>query len=181
MWVFETLMSVSTTDIPVFHSAEFAHLYPQVMLPICQGITTSHRPLPRKRGRVTLRGLYKVPLASENSLQFLGSSNAGIPCLTTIAANQPKDLPTLTTLVLPFPFRYGSHPLAFLISQPRASHTTLVVALFSRVVLLVPINIMILSWAVNNKLIIKVWSWIMCISIPKTTKNNRRYYPKIQW
>jgi hypothetical protein len=25
----------------------------------------SHTPLPRKRGRATLRGLYKVPLASE--------------------------------------------------------------------------------------------------------------------
>jgi hypothetical protein len=80
-------MTVSTTSIPVLHSAEFAHLYPQVMLPICQGIATSHTPLPRRRGRVTLRGLYKVPLASENPLQFIGSSNAGIPCLTAIAAN----------------------------------------------------------------------------------------------
>jgi hypothetical protein len=43
------------------------------------------------------------------------------------------------------PFRKGSPPLFFLISQPRASHTTLVVAIFSRVVLHVPINIMILS------------------------------------
>jgi hypothetical protein len=34
-----------------------------------------------------------------------------------------------------------------------------VVALFSRVVLHVPINIMILSWKVNNKQIVKVGSW----------------------
>jgi hypothetical protein len=46
-------MTVSTADIPVLHSAEVTHIYPQVMLPICQGIMTSHTPLPRKRGRVT--------------------------------------------------------------------------------------------------------------------------------
>jgi hypothetical protein len=31
-------MTVSTADIPVLHSAEVAHLYPQVMLPICQEV-----------------------------------------------------------------------------------------------------------------------------------------------
>jgi hypothetical protein len=31
-------MTVSTTDIPVLHSAEVAHLYPQVVLPICHGV-----------------------------------------------------------------------------------------------------------------------------------------------
>jgi hypothetical protein len=61
-------MTVSTADIPVLHSTEVTYIYPQVMLPICQGIATSHTPLPRKRGTVTLRGLYKVPLASENPL-----------------------------------------------------------------------------------------------------------------
>jgi hypothetical protein len=79
-------MTLSTTDIPVLHSAEVAHLYPQVMLPICQEIATSHTPLPRRRGRVTLRGLYKVPQASGNPLQFLGSSNAGTLRLIAIAA-----------------------------------------------------------------------------------------------
>jgi hypothetical protein len=29
-------MTVSMVDIPVLHSAQVAHLYPQVMLPICQ-------------------------------------------------------------------------------------------------------------------------------------------------
>jgi hypothetical protein len=29
-------MTVSTASIPVLHSVEVAHLYPQVMLPICQ-------------------------------------------------------------------------------------------------------------------------------------------------
>jgi hypothetical protein len=46
-------------------------LYPQVVLPICQGIATSNSSLPRRRGMVALRGLYKVPLASENPLPFL--------------------------------------------------------------------------------------------------------------
>jgi hypothetical protein len=86
-------MTVSTADIPVLHSEDVAHLYTQVMLPICQGITTSHTPLSRKRGRVTLQGLYKVPLASENTLQFLGSSNAGIPRLIAIAAKSTQGPP----------------------------------------------------------------------------------------
>ena len=86
-------MTVSTADIPVLHSVEVAQLYPQVMLPICQGIATSHTPLPRRRGRVTLRGLYKVPLASENRLQFMGRALARIPCLTAIAAKSTREPP----------------------------------------------------------------------------------------
>jgi hypothetical protein len=86
-------MTVSTTDIPVLHSVEVVHLYPQVMLPICQGIVTSHIPLSRRRGRVTLQGLYKVPLASENPLQFIGSSNAGTPRMTAIAAKSSQGPP----------------------------------------------------------------------------------------
>jgi hypothetical protein len=86
-------MTVSMASIPVLHCAEVAHLYPQVMLPICQGIATSHAPLPRRRGRVTLRGLYKVPLASENPLQFLESSNAGTSRLTAIAAKSTQGPP----------------------------------------------------------------------------------------
>ena len=54
--------------------------------PFSTGLIGPHTPLPRKRGRVPLRGLYKVPLALENPLQFLGSSSAGIPCRTAIAA-----------------------------------------------------------------------------------------------
>ena len=38
MWVSEPLMTVSTASIPVLHSAEVAHLYPQAVLPICQGV-----------------------------------------------------------------------------------------------------------------------------------------------
>jgi hypothetical protein len=98
-------MTVSTADIPVLHSAEAAHLYPQVMLPICQGIATSHKPLSRRRGRVTLRGLYKVPLASENPLQFVGSSNAGTPRMIAIAAKSTQGPPHIDhspTALAPF-------------------------------------------------------------------------------
>jgi hypothetical protein len=36
---FEPLLTVSMTDIPVLHSAEGAHLYPQTVLLICQGFS----------------------------------------------------------------------------------------------------------------------------------------------
>jgi hypothetical protein len=71
-------MTVSTADIPVLHFVEVAHLYPQVVLPICQGIVTSHSSPPRRRGKIPLQGLYKVPLASENLLRF-EKGNIGIP------------------------------------------------------------------------------------------------------
>jgi hypothetical protein len=64
-------MTVSMADIPVLHSAEVAHLYPQVVLPICQGTVISYSSLSRRQGKVPLRGLYKVPLASKNPLWFL--------------------------------------------------------------------------------------------------------------
>jgi hypothetical protein len=57
------------------------------------GLVGPHTPLPRKRGRVPLRDLYKVPLASENSLQFMGSSSAGITRLTAIAAKSTQGPP----------------------------------------------------------------------------------------
>jgi hypothetical protein len=36
--VSESLMTVSMADIPVLHFAKIAHLYPQVVLPICHGV-----------------------------------------------------------------------------------------------------------------------------------------------
>jgi hypothetical protein len=93
-------MTVITASISVLHSAEVAHLYPQAVLPICHGVMNpihlyqgSETPLPRKRGRVTLRGIYKVPLASENPLQFIGSSSAEIPRLTAITAKSTQGPP----------------------------------------------------------------------------------------
>jgi hypothetical protein len=34
MWVSELLMTVSTADIPILHSADVAHIYPQAVIPI---------------------------------------------------------------------------------------------------------------------------------------------------
>jgi hypothetical protein len=86
-------MTVSTTDIPVLHFAEVAHLYHKSCYPFATELIRPHTPLPRKQRRVPLRGLYKVPLASENPLQFLGSPNAGIPRLTAIAAKSAREPP----------------------------------------------------------------------------------------
>jgi hypothetical protein len=52
-----------------------------------------HTPLRRKQGKVPLRGLYKIPLASENPLHFLGSFSAGIPRLAAIAAKSTQGPP----------------------------------------------------------------------------------------
>jgi hypothetical protein len=41
------------------------------------GLIGPHTPLLRKRGSVPLRGLYKVPLASKNPLQFLEAPMQG--------------------------------------------------------------------------------------------------------
>jgi hypothetical protein len=38
MWVSELLMTVSTADISVLHFVEIVCLYPQAILPICQGV-----------------------------------------------------------------------------------------------------------------------------------------------
>jgi hypothetical protein len=78
-------------DIPGLHSAVVAHLYPQVMLPICHGVDWTHTSLPRKRGRVPLRGLNKVPLALENTLQRVQYRNP--PVLKAIAAKSTQEPP----------------------------------------------------------------------------------------
>jgi hypothetical protein len=45
------------------------------------GLYGPHTPLPRKRGRVALRGLSKVPLIRENPLRFQEEGSIGIPRL----------------------------------------------------------------------------------------------------
>jgi hypothetical protein len=49
------------------------------------------------------RGLYKVPLASENPLQFMGRALARIPRLTTIAAKSTRETSLHATPLLPLP------------------------------------------------------------------------------
>jgi hypothetical protein len=86
-------MTVSTASIPVLHFSELAHLYPQVVLPIFHGVDRTPYTSTKEERHGSLQGLYKVPLASENPLQFLGSSSAGIPHLTAIAAKSTQGPP----------------------------------------------------------------------------------------
>jgi hypothetical protein len=124
-------MTASTASIPILHSTEVVPCTHKSCYPNCS--------------RVTLQGLYKVPVASENPLQFLGSAMLESPVCPPSRQNQPENLPTRLLPYCPCPFRVGSPPLAFLISQPRASHSTLVVAHVSQVKLHVPFNIIVLS------------------------------------
>jgi hypothetical protein len=86
-------MTVSTADIPVLQSANVAHLYPQVVLPICHGVDqTPYTSTKEARQGTTMR-----PLQSSTSFRkpatVLGSSNAGIPRLTAIAAKSTQGPP----------------------------------------------------------------------------------------
>jgi hypothetical protein len=86
-------MTVSTASITVLHSTEVAHLYPQVVLPICHGVDqTPYTSTKEARQGTTTRPL-QSSLASENPLQFMGSSSAGIPRLTAIAAKSTQGPP----------------------------------------------------------------------------------------
>jgi hypothetical protein len=84
-------MTVSTASIPVLHSAEVTHLYPQVLLPICHGVDrTSYTSTKEARQGTTTR-----PLQSSTGFRkpATGSSNAGIPRLTAIAARSTQGPP----------------------------------------------------------------------------------------
>jgi hypothetical protein len=63
MWGYEPLMTVSTADISVLHSAEVAHLYPQVMLPICHGVDQ----IPYTSTKEERQGTTTTPLQSSTS------------------------------------------------------------------------------------------------------------------
>jgi hypothetical protein len=98
-------MIVSVSDIPVLHSTEVAHLYPQVVLPIFQGISTSHSSLPRRQGRVAQQGLSKVPLVQENPLRIQEEGSIEIPRLESQAV-RPENQPILCNNASPLaPFR----------------------------------------------------------------------------
>jgi hypothetical protein len=88
-------MTVSSASIPVLHSTEVVPCTHKSCYPSVTGLYGPHTPLPRKRGRATLRGLYKVPLAFENPLQFMGRALARIPRLTAIAAKSTREPPCM--------------------------------------------------------------------------------------
>jgi hypothetical protein len=94
-------MTVSSASIPVLHSAEVVPCTHKSCYPSATRLYEPHTPLSRKLGRVTLRGLYKVPLASENPLQFMGRAITGTPRLTAIAAKSTQEPPCMPTPLLP--------------------------------------------------------------------------------
>jgi hypothetical protein len=74
-------MTTSTADIPVLHSKEVVHLYPQVMLPICHGVVrATYTSTNEARQDNTTR-----PLQSSTSFRKPAAvseeSNIGIPRL----------------------------------------------------------------------------------------------------
>jgi hypothetical protein len=140
-------MTVSTADIRVLHSTEVVHLYPQVMLPICHGVDRT----PYTSTEEARQGSTTRPFQSSTSSRIptMGSERRKHRNPSSELPSQQFDPRTSlysSSDASPLaPFGYGNLSLAFLITWPRASHSTLVVALFFWVVLHVPINIMILS------------------------------------
>jgi hypothetical protein len=97
-------MTASMASIPVLHSARLDPV-PTSHVTHMPRDRDYHTPLPRKRDRATLRGLYKVPLASNNPLQFMGRVLARIPRLTAIAAKSTREPPCMQLPYCPCPFR----------------------------------------------------------------------------
>jgi hypothetical protein len=58
-------MTVNTADIPALHSAEVAHLYPQVMLPIFHGVDLT----PYTSTKEAIQGSTTRPFQSSTSLR----------------------------------------------------------------------------------------------------------------
>jgi hypothetical protein len=85
-------MTVSTASIPVLHSTEVAHLYPQVMLPICQETTNPIHLSEEARQGNTMRPL-QSSTSFRNPATVIGSSCAEIPRLTAIAAKSTQGPP----------------------------------------------------------------------------------------
>jgi hypothetical protein len=78
-------------DIPVLHSAEVAHLYPQVVLPIFHEVDQT----PYTSTKEARQGTNTRPLQSSTSFRepdtISRKRNAGIPHLTAIAAKLAQE------------------------------------------------------------------------------------------
>jgi hypothetical protein len=97
-------MTVSTASIPVLHSAEVAHLYPQVVLPICHGVDQT----PYTYTKKARQGTTTRPLQSSTSFRKPDTVYRKLQCRNPspdrhrIKIN-PRTPPTLTTPLLPLP------------------------------------------------------------------------------
>jgi hypothetical protein len=95
-------MIVSTTDIPVLHSAEVAHLYPQVVLPICHVVVrTPYTSTEDARQGSTTRPLQSSTRFKKPTTVF-EESDIGIPSSgKSSQQDQPENLPIPTTHLPP--------------------------------------------------------------------------------
>jgi hypothetical protein len=97
-------MTVSTASIPVLHSEEVAHLYPKVVLPICHGVDQT----PYTSTKEARQGTTTRPLQSSTSFRKPATVYRKLHCRNPSPDRHrskinPKDLPTLTTPLLPLP------------------------------------------------------------------------------
>jgi hypothetical protein len=93
-------MTVSTTDIPVLHSAEVVHLYAQFVLPICHGFDrTQYTSTKEARKSTTTR-----PLQSSTSFRkpaiVSKERSIGMPYLKS----HRSKINLRTSLYLPLPY-----------------------------------------------------------------------------
>jgi hypothetical protein len=97
-------MTVSMADIPVLHSAEVAHLYLQVVLPICHGVDRT----PYTSTKEARQGTTTRPLQSSTSFRKPATvsreRNIGIPRLKSHRSKSIREPPytdhSHTTLAL---------------------------------------------------------------------------------
>jgi hypothetical protein len=86
-------MTVSMNDILVLHSTEVAHLYPQVVLPICHGVDQT----PYTSAKEARQGTTTRPLQSSTSFRkpatVSRNRSIGIPCLIAIATKSAREPP----------------------------------------------------------------------------------------
>jgi hypothetical protein len=96
--------------------------------------------------RDPLRGLYKVPLDERIRYGFRAEGDIGIPRPKSFTDSPTQRPPSNSTPPPRLPLSGKDEvTLAFLIIEPRASHSVLVVAVLSQVKLHVPINTILLS------------------------------------
>jgi hypothetical protein len=86
-------MTVSTADIPVSHSAEVAHLYPQVVLPICHGVDQTPYTSTEKVRQGTTTRPFQSSTSFRKPATVSRKRNAGIPRLTASAAKSTREPP----------------------------------------------------------------------------------------
>jgi hypothetical protein len=86
-------MTVSTADIPVSHSAEVVHLYPQVVLPISHRVDQTPYTSTKEARQGTTTGRLQSSTSFRKPATVSRKRNAEIPHLTTIAAKSAREPP----------------------------------------------------------------------------------------